>query len=313
MRPMLMTLTALLACCALRAGMAQAAGPAPRAIWTWESESYAMLEREPEAQAAIAFLQAKGIQTIYLYADAYQGRNLIASRPQLVRRFIQRLHQSGLRAYALLGSAYLHTERYVLPPHHAEAVAMVQRVLDYNAKAAPDERFDGINLDIEPHILPQWGGQRLALLAGFLDMSRAIMAAKRQSGQTLPIGPAIPFWLDGMALEWQGRRKPANEHVQDVYDYVALMDYRDHALGPDGIVSHGADEIAYGKAIGRPVWLGIETLPNELKKVSFEHLREADLERELGLAQRSFEDNPAFGGFVIHHYSQYRRWLGRAE
>lgn len=74
-------------------------------------------------------------------------------------------------------------------------------------------------------------------------------------------------------------------------------------------VSHGADEIAYAKAIGRTVWLGVETLPNELKKVSFEHLREADMERELGLAQRSFEDNKAFGGFVIHHYSQYQRWL----
>ncbi|MRV75721.1 hypothetical protein GJ700_28795 [Duganella sp. FT92W] len=286
---------------------------APRAIWTWEPESYAMLQRESEADAAIAFLQQKGIQTVYLYADAYQGHNLIAEQPRLYGRLIQRLHRAGIKTYALLGSAYLHTERYVLPSHRKEALAMVQRIFDYNAQAAPEQRFDGINLDIEPHILPQWSSQRLALLAGFLDMSSAIMAARRQAGQTLPIGPAIPFWLDGIALEWQGKRKPASEHVQDVYDYVALMDYRDHALGPDGIVSHGADEIAYAKAIGRTVWLGVETLPNELKKVSFEHLREADMERELGLAQRSFEDNRAFGGFVIHHYSQYQRWLKSAK
>ncbi len=305
-----LTVLATLACLAAQAGQAGATAPVQqRAIWTWEPESYAMLQREAEADAAIAFLHEKRIATVYLYADAYQGRNLIAEQPQLYRRLIRRLRQQGIGAYALLGSAYLHTERYVLPAHRKEALAMVQRVLDYNAGSAPDERFDGVNLDIEPHILPQWGSQRQALLAGLLDLSRDIMTLKRQSGQALAIGPAIPFWLDGITLEWQGKRKPASEHVQDLYDYVALMDYRDHALGPDGIVSHGADEIAYAKAIGRTVWLGVETLPNELKKVSFEHLREADLERELTLAQRSFEDNRAFGGFIIHHYGQYQRWL----
>jgi hypothetical protein len=28
--------------------------------------------------------------------------------------------------------------------------------LDYDAADRPDERFDGINLDIEPHVLDQW-------------------------------------------------------------------------------------------------------------------------------------------------------------
>jgi hypothetical protein len=56
--------------------------------------------------------------------------------------------------------------------------------------------------------------------------------------------------------------------VQDIYDYVALMDYRDHADGGDGLVSHAMDELRYGETIGRPVLLGIETMPNELKKVS---------------------------------------------
>nr|WP_155440011.1 hypothetical protein [Pseudoduganella ginsengisoli] len=299
----------LLALLAL-AGPVRACAPVlERAIWTWEPESYAMLQSEAEADAAIAFLHAKGIQVVYLYADAYQGRNLIVEQPQLYRRLIKRFRKADIYTYALLGSAYLHTERYVLPSHRKEALAMVQRIFDYNARAAQEERFDGVNLDIEPHVLPQWGSQRQALLTGFLDLSRDIMAAKRQSGQAMSVGPAIPFWLDGIPLEWQGKRKPASEHVQDIYDYVALMDYRDHALGPDGIVSHGADEIAYAKAIGRTVWLGVETLPNDLKKVSFEHLREADMERELALAKRSFEDNSAFGGFVIHHYGQYQRWL----
>lgn len=301
-------LAALLAAAATGAGAAEPA--APRAIWTWEGESYAMLESEGTAAQGIAFLKAKAIGTIYLYADGWQGRNLIASRPVLYRRLLKRMHAQGLKVYALLGSGYLHTERYVLPRHREEAVAMLRRVLDYNAAAAPDERFDGVNLDIEPHILAEWSTRKMALLAGFVELSDALMRAKTQSGQALPMGPAIPFWLDGIQLEWQGAVKPVSQHLQDIYDYVALMDYRDHAEGADGLVSHAMDELRYGEAIGRPVLIGVETAPGEIRKLSFHHLGEADLERELAATTRSVGGMRAFGGYVVHHYAAYRRWLG---
>jgi len=293
------------------AGAAASDSPAaPRAIWTWEEDSTAMLQQPAMAGRAIAFLKSKSVDTVFLYADAFQGRNPIASHPEQYRRLVKRLHASGLRVYALLGSGYLHTERYVLPKHHAEAVAMLQRVLDYNRTAAPDERFDGVNVDIEPHILAEWSSRKMELLAGFLDMSEALMRAKRASGQQLPVGPAIPFWLDGIELEWKGKRKPVSQHVQDTYDYVALMDYRDRAEGGDGIVSHAMDELEYGGKIGRKVLIGVETMPNAIKKVSFHHLGEADLERELGETRAAVGAMPAYGGFVVHHYGSYRKWLG---
>ena len=304
-------LRAALLATSLAAGSAHALDAAgPRAIWTWEGESYAMLESEGMAAQGIAFLKARSIGTVYLYADAWRGRNLIVTQPERYRRLLRRLHASGLKVYALLGSGYLNTERYVLPRHREEAVAMLQRVLDYNEAAPLEERFDGINLDIEPHILAEWSTRKLELLADFLDMSDALMRVKARSGQALPVGPAIPFWLDGIQLDWHGRRKPVNQHVQDIYDYVALMDYRDHADGGDGLVSHAMDELAYGETIGRPVLIGIETMPDELKKVSFNHLGEADLERELAATARSVGGMRSFGGFVVHHYASYRRWLG---
>lgn len=303
-------LLAALACVLMLQTSASAA--APRAIWTWEPESYAMLENEAEAASTIAFLKAHHIQTVYLYADEYRHRNLIAERPALYRALIKRLGGEGITAYALLGSGFLKTERYVLPQFHGRMLDALQRVLDYNAGSKADERFAGINLDIEPHILDQWDHDKDRLMVYFLDMSQAVMDRKRKSGQRLQIGPAIPFWLDGMSATWHGVRKPVSEHVQDIYDYVALMDYRDHALGRDGIVSHAATELAYGRRIGRTVMIGVETTPNEIAKVSFDHLAEADMERELGLAAQAFASEPAFGGFVIHHLAGYRHWLQRA-
>lgn len=302
---------ALLLTAALAAGIpAQAAPGAPRAIWIWEAESYAMLDH-PEALArAIGFLNDKGVGTAYLYADAWQGRQAIVADPQAYRRLIRRMHGAGLRVYALLGSGALHTERYVLPDYRPQALAMLGRVLDYNRAAAPDERFDGANLDIEPHLLAAWSGRKTELLAGLVDVSDALMRLKRESGQTLAVGLAMPFWFDGIELEWQGSTKPASEHLQDLYDYVALMDYRDHADGPDGLVALARDEMRYGERIGRPVLLGVETSPDALQKVSFHHLGEPGMERALEATRRAFADSPAFGGFVIHHYAAYRRWLG---
>ncbi len=288
------------------------AAPAERAIWTWEADSYALLESLAETDAAIAFLRAKRIRTIYLYADAFQGRNLIDCRPELYRQLIRRLHRRGFRVYALLGSAYLHTEEYILPGQRQDALAMFQRVLDYNAAAKPDERFDGVNLDIEPHILAQWSTQKLQLLGQFLDMGDALMALKRKSGQSLQVGPAIPFWLDGIELQWRGRNQAVSEHVLDIYDYVALMDYRDHAEGRDGIISHALDELKSANSRQRKVVIGVEVTPNEIQKVSFNHLAESDLERELALAEKALRAQPAFAGFAIHHYRGYRKWLDRS-
>jgi len=286
------------------------AAPAPRAVWTWERDSYAMLESSEAADAAFDFLRGRHVDTIYLYADAFEGRNLIADQPRRYRTFITRAHARGFRVYALLGSAYLHTERYILPGQRKEATAMLQRVLDYNAGSPAEARFDGANLDIEPHLLDEWNdANRENLLRDFLDASAAWMAMKKASGQMLAIGPAMPFWFDGIPVQWHGRTRPASEHFADVYDYVALMDYRDHADGRDGIIAHAAKEMAYAEKVGKQVVIGLELTPNELKKVTFNHRREADLAREIAATETAYGTSKAFGGFALHHYRGYREWV----
>jgi hypothetical protein len=285
------------------------AAAAERAIWTWEKESYAMVEDSSAADDAIAFLRSKNIRTVYLYADAFEGRNLIESRPELYGQLVRRLHRKGLQAYALLGSWPLHTEEYVLPERRQDALAMFRRVLTYNKSVGLEERFDGVNLDIEPHVLAQWPERKNQLLRQFLDLSQAFMQLKKASGQLLLVGPAMPFWLDGIELEWNGQKKPVSEHVIDTYDYVALMDYRDHAAGGDGIISHAMDEMVYAGRHGRKVVIGTDVAANDLLKVTFNHLTESDMESELTLTEKAFQREPAFAGFAIHHYRAYRNWL----
>lgn len=292
---------------ALTSGTALASS---RAVWTWERESYAMLESREAADAAFAFLRQQKVDTFYLYADAFEGRNLIVSQPQRYRDFIAAAHARGFKVYALLGSAFLNTERYILPERRRDAVAMLQRVLDYNAKAPGASRFDGVNLDIEPHLLDQWNdASREDLLRDFIDVSAEWMRMKRESGQTLAIGPAVPFWFDGIEVRWRGGTKPASEHLADLYDYLALMDYRDHADGRDGIIAHAAKEMAYAQKTGKRLVIGLELGPSEPKKVTFNHRSEADLRREMAATEEAYEASEAFAGFALHHYRSYRQWI----
>jgi hypothetical protein len=293
------------------ASFACAAATPGRAIWIWEADSYGMLENEATASEAIDFLQGEGFDTAYLYADAWKGRNLIASDPAAYRALIAAMHRRGVKVHALLGSWYLATHAYVLPERRADALAMVDRVLAYNATASADERFDGISLDIEPHVLEAWDERRDELLADFLDLSAALRDRVHASPRPVPLGAAIPFWLDGIQLDWRGRRDAASAHAIGLYDYVAIMDYRNRADGGDGIVSHAETEMAQAAAAGRQVVIGLEVAPNELAKITFDGLRPADLAREMAATARAFAGNAAFAGFAIHHYGAYRRWVMR--
>lgn len=281
----------------------------PTAIWMWEQDSEEMLERPAQAKEMMGFLKRRSIHTLYLYADAHNGRHLLIQQPQLYARLIEQLHQQGIQVHALLGSWALHTERYIFPENREQALLMVQRVLDYNQHAAPLARFDGINLDIEPHVLDDWSTRKVEYLQMFLGVSEAWMNLKRQMNQPLQIGPAMAFWLDGIEVQHAGRLKPASEHLQDIYDHVVLMDYRDHAHGPDGILSHASDELVYARKIGKRVMLGVETSPSDIRKLSFNHMTPSQMAHELHLVSQALSGQSAFAGFVVHHYGSYRRWL----
>ncbi|MEW5906253.1 MAG: hypothetical protein AB1734_05655 [Elusimicrobiota bacterium] len=286
-----------------------AAASAGRAVWVWEPETFAMLEDRRVAREAIAFLRSKGVDTLYLYADSYKGRSHLEKKPELYRALIRRLGKRGMRAYALLGSWHLRTHHYVLPGRHREAAAMLERVLAYNSAVKPGERFAGVNIDIEPHMLDEWKIDKEGLLLNFLDMSRALMDAKARAKGVIPVGPAIPFWLDRIELEWNGSLKPVSEHVLDIYDTAAIMNYRDRAEGKDGMIDHASSELAYAAKLGKRLAIGVEVTPNEVDKVTFDGLTEEYMEAELAKAESVFSASPAFDGFVIHHYESYRDWL----
>jgi hypothetical protein len=286
----------------------RAATAAPWAIWIWEEDAFRMLDQSVAEREVASFLDQQHITTIYLYADEFAGRNILVNQPEKYRRLIANAHARRISVYALLGSAYLKTQEYILPEKRAVAIRMFGRVLEFNASTPePSSRFDGVNVDIEPYLLDDWASARPLRGQQYLDLSAEFMRMKAAVGATLVVGPAMPFWFDGIDdVEWNGQRRRLNERVQDLYDYVAIMDYRNFALGSDGIVSHAQDELDYADRVGKKVMIGVETLRTTPEKVTFFGKSQAYLDAQLAAAEAAVSQHRSFGGFVIHHLSSYR-------
>ena len=286
--------------------VAPAAAAAPRAVWVWEADTFRLLDRKDRWNETFTFLAKRNITTVYLYADEYRDRNTIRDEPEKYRRLIAAFHGRGCKVYALLGSSYLKTQEYILPERRAAAVRMFENVLRYDAGSAVDERFDGVNIDIEPYLLDDWGENRTLRATQYLDLAAEFMRLKRKFGDTLAVGPAMPFWFDGIDdIAWRGKRQRLSDHVQDVYDYVAIMDYRNFARGSDGIISHATDELEYADRTGKTVIVGVETLRTEPRKVTFYGMGHAAMEEQLRVAETEFSSHSSFAGFAIHHLGSY--------
>ena len=283
------------------------AAEAPRAVWVWEDDTFNLIDHQNQWVETFDFLARWNLTTVYLYADSYKGRNIIRDEPEKYRRLITAAHKRDLKVYALLGSFYLKTQEYILPERRVDAEAMFNNVLRYNAGSKSAERFDGVNVDIEPYLLDDWSDKKTMRATQYLDLSAEFMRLKLKTGDTLTVGPAMPFWFDGIDdIAWNGQHKRLSDHVQDIYDYVAIMDYRNFAQGSDGIISHATDELDYADRINKKVIIGAETLQTEPSKVTFYGMGYAAMNEQLMIAETEFSPHPSFAGFSIHHLGSYR-------
>ena len=292
--------------------------PAARALWIWETDTQRLLQSPGARQVLAAFMQDTTIapdprRVIYLYADRGHGGWVIKDDPDLYRSFIGWAHARGYSVHALLGSGSYQAPMYSYARYHHKAVDLIDAVIAYNAGSPAAARFDGANIDIEPHWLPDWHDAP-SVQVQYFDMLAAMMRRVAESGQKLLVGPAIPRWLDTSdecrSVVWRGERKTCAQHVQDIADYVALMDYRDIAGTSVGIIDQAAAEVAYGNKVGKPVVIGVETgqvSSGDPEAISFYEEGRDHMEAELAEVMKAFSGEKAFGGVAVHHYDSWRR------
>lgn len=266
--------------------------PSRRAMWIWNAE---LVRDIGDTERLLNFAREKGINVFYLYGPA-----LLLQAPDDLRQFL--VSAEGIEVELLAGDP-----SWGLADMHPEALAFVDNAIAFTQNSSVNQRPVGIHLDVEPYLLDSWGTDQSGTITQYLNLLLDVKNKLISSGTPLRLGVDIPFWFDGIEAIYNGETKPLNQHVQDIADYVVIMDYRDTAEDSDGIIAHGETELKYANEIGKLVTIGVETNDVQPAKITFFQEGEAVLERELSEVKQAFSEIAAFNGFAIHDYVGYSR------
>ncbi|MBE1444628.1 Ig-like domain-containing protein [Paenibacillus sp. OAS669] len=296
--------------------------PQDRAMWIWEPEAYRLLLNPGSRTVLDAFAKdtatfgSDPVTTLYLAVGPMADMDILADDPGKLRSFIAWAHSRGYQVYACISGGTTPPYMGAYAIYHDKAVREMERVLNYNLASSRNERFDGVNADIEPYISPDFKDQYPSLQLQYLDMLQKMIDRRNASGLNLPFGPAIPKWFDSSAqaqsITWNGSTKWLSQHVQDMSDYISIMDYRDTADGSAGIIAGAQGEIDYADAIGKPhsVVIGVETLDiansGDPETITFREEGRTVMEAELDKVYAVYNNRASFGGIAMHHYDSLR-------
>lgn len=247
-----------------------------RSMWMWEMESIYVDDPAPREELfqicelhnikrLWTYLHIEPFFPHYLTVPSPGFTSTIASDEVQIRAFNREAHARGIEVHALTGSPELVQKRF----HHV-TLGWVDLVLDFNNRVAQeDERFDGVRLDNEPHVMPLWHHtqRRPEILQEFLELNEEVQ--RRCTEADLVFGIDIPTWWNQTdevtnqpfgLVTYKGETKSADLFCIDLFDNVGLLNYRDAVYGLDSMLAAGIPLLEYAESVGRQnIVMGVET------------------------------------------------------
>lgn len=270
------------------ANTAIAAEAENKVVATWMWNTYAIWR---DKEMTLDYLTRYGVNRVYLQADTDIPLDVY-------RTFIREAGERGIEVQALGGKPY-----WVLPDRQGELYEFIFWVKAYNNSSRSSERFNGIHLDVEPYVLPQWQTDQDTLIGYWMDtVSGYVQEVKSDS--YLTVGADLPVWLQWFLVpDGKGDTTTLTDYMIGRLDEITLMAYIDNATGIVKAVSHELTEAA---ASGKPVVLGVDTMDNGEANSSFYGLGQGRMYETLSAVASALSDHPAYSGYAIHEYDSWR-------
>lgn len=256
-----------------------------KATWVWEAKLI-----RSQAEEIVSFSMNEGITTIFLQIQQ-------EVRDEDYRRFNALAHQAGIEVHALDG----HPE-WAYSQGLDEGMKLLSWLERFHAASRPEERFDGIQFDVEPYVRERWEQEQQQVVAEWsINMSAWAREASRQG---LYISAAVPFWLD--RIPGPSGSGSFSRWIISRMDAIAVMAYRD-----DGELMYelSRQELEQADELGKQVWIGMELgNTDEGDHLTFYSKSEQAMEEEAQRAATLGSGHPSFAGLAVHHY---QAWMDR--
>ncbi|UUZ83900.1 hypothetical protein LJK88_09085 [Paenibacillus sp. P26] len=260
-------------------------GPSVKATWVWYTA-----EAFKNMDTTFSQMQANGVNLVYLQQDVDIPNGQYAA-------FIKRARSLGIEVHALAGEP-----NWILPDKQIKMYKFIDWVKQYNLSVSPDERYTGIHLDVEPFTTKEWNQNQDAMLGYWRDtITGFVQESKTETG--LPTGADIPFWLYKFDIpDGQGGRTTLSRFMIGQLDSTTLMAYRDNTAEITDVASKELNE---AEALGKPMLLSVETLPNPDSFITFYGKGRTKLNTVMGDLNEKMKNLKSYKGYAVHEFSAW--------
>ncbi|MED5018026.1 hypothetical protein P9847_12005 [Paenibacillus chibensis] len=260
-----------------------------KATWVWQTELI-----EDGGEKLLDFARQQGINLIYLQIN----RDLPNATYET---FIQHAHEGGVAVHALGGDP-----GWALSVHKDRLLGLADWTMNYNASVPADNRFDGIHLDIEPYVLPQWETDQGEVISSWMNNMQAFL--DRAKGKGLELGLDIPFWFDSYVTPEGGG---LNEWLMTAFDQVTVLAYRNVVDSDHGIVSLSQDELKLADKLGKRLLIGVNTkeMPGESHTTFYGRSKE-QMNESLSDLTGQLSAYSSFAGIAVHDFRNWENMPG---
>jgi hypothetical protein len=257
-----------------------------KATWLWDTS---LISKYPGRISVIQFARKQQIARIYLQVNTSVAKNAY-------RAFIRSASSSGIQIHALDGAP-----DWVMPNRHIRISSLVNWVMTYNNSVSDNEKFTGIQVDIEPYLLPQWYQDQNTTITNWLD-ALVLFANDAAQDPSLIISSALPFWVDEIIVPATG--ETLIEATLQLMHEVTLMSYRDQA---QAVVDITDTKLALADELGKKIFVALETNPtSEGLYITFYDEGQAIMVAQMAEIDRLLSIHPSYAGIAVHDYTGWQ-------
>lgn len=258
-----------------------------KATWIWQSEIIGQ-----EKQNILAFCEQNEINLIYLRIDMNKPYDYY-------RSFIREATEQGIEVHAVAGHP-----AWAFTSNQKRMMNIVGWVKKYNAEVEKAERIRGIQLDIEPYLLPQWETDRERVIREWQANVEAFTDAVSNETE-LVTSVALAFWLDDIPTP-DNPDMPLSKWMIGQFDTICIMAYRDKLSGPNGVLSLIEQEMSEADELGSRVLVAVNMKKDKDDHISFAEEGVVEMNRQLELLPEHLEQHPSYSGIAIHDYRYWK-------
>ncbi len=267
-------------------------------MWVWSKSSFATAEAR---QRLVRFSVKYGINHLDVQIRFTKDRqNPRLQDEEAFRDLILLAGRYGITTAALRGNPRMFSAQ-----NHERSLRELNAIIDFSESLPEKSSFKGVKYDVEPYLTKEWkvrGKPLNTLMHDYLAFLRKAKATLNERAPHLWLAVDTPFWWDKdeFALEFEGKQKRFNEHVQDLTDFIVIMSYRCSAKK---VLSIAEDEVRYAGRIGKVVLLSLETIQLQHDQdISFWSLPKEKLLDTVHELMRKAKEDPVIAGLMIHCY-----------